>query len=350
MKISYQQLALHLKQNFAPVYLITGDEHFLVQEALDQIRNVALQKEFTAREKFFVETGFNWQDFLLSVDNLSLLSEPTIVELKFSSAKLGDEGIKIISSYLTNPAKDKIVIMIMPKIDAATQKTKWFKALENAAVVVQIWPLETAQFPVWIANKAKQAGILLEPEGIKILADFVAGNLLAAVQEIEKLLLLYCNNESHLQQNAVNRISTVQLIAAITDNARFDMFDLVDQSLAGNGKQVVRILDSLRDEGAEPVLILWAIAREVRSLINLKNALQQSNNFETVASQYHINFKRKAIIKNALQKHSLANLEKILFSAGDIDLVIKGIKSGNVWQEMQNVCLALANVQIAIQK
>lgn len=335
MKISLQQLSQNLKQRLAPIYLISGDEHFLVQEAIELIRKTAIEKEFSARESFHIESGFNWQVFLSAVDNLSLLSEPTIVELKFPTAKLGDDGAKVLLNYATNPAKDKILIIIMPKLEAASQKTKWFKAMDTAAIVVQVWPIDIAQLPQWIVNRLKQYNLNADSEGIKILADYVEGNLLAAAQEIEKLSLLYSGEK---------KLSTEQIIAAITDNARFDMFDLVDEALAGNGKRVMRILDGLHDEGVEPVLVLWAITRELRSLIGIKKAIQQSNNFETAASSMYINFKRKNIIKNAVQKHSLQNLEKILHQAGKIDLVIKGAQSGNVWLELQKIYLALASV------
>lgn len=345
MKISYQQLSLHLKQNLAPIYLIAGDEYFLVQEAIEQIKHAAIKKEFTAREKFFIEPGFNWQNFLSSVDNLSLLNEPTIIELKFTNSKLGDEGTKILLNYATKPAKDKILIIVMPKLDAAVQKTKWFKAIETNAVVIQVWPLESAQLPQWIANRLKQYNLSVDPAGIKILADYVEGNLLAAAQEIEKLSLLFFQEKNN---GTMITITTEQVIAAIVDNARFNVFDLVDQALIGDGKRVVRILNGLKDEDLEPVLILWAIARELRSLIALKKAMQKNNNFEEAANSFYINFKRKSIIKNALQKHALQNLERILQQTCEIDLIIKGIESGNVWLELQKICLNLANVAIKI--
>lgn len=335
MKITFQQLSQQLKQKLASIYLISGDEYFLVQEAINSIRNHASENGFTARESYHVESGFVWQNFLSSVDNLSLLTEPTIVELKFSSIKLGDEGSKTLQSYVTNPARDKIILLIMPKLDAATQKTKWFKAVENAGIVVQIWPLEFSQLPGWVASRLKQYNLTVDLAGIKILVDYVEGNLLAAQQEIEKLSLMY----------PAGYISADQVIDAIADNARFNMFDLVDSALMGNGKKILRILAGLRDEGLEPVLILWAIAREVRSLVAIKKAMQQNDSFEAVAGSFYINFKRKNIIKNAVLNHTLQNLKSILYQAGKIDLIVKGAETGDVWQELQNVCLKLANIK-----
>ena len=41
MKINLNQLSSHLQNKLAPCYFVTGDEHLLVDEALDAIRATA---------------------------------------------------------------------------------------------------------------------------------------------------------------------------------------------------------------------------------------------------------------------------------------------------------------------
>ena len=62
MKISANQLSSNLKKNLLPCYLVTGDEHLLVQEALDAIRAAAREQDFGLRELHIATTGFDWGD------------------------------------------------------------------------------------------------------------------------------------------------------------------------------------------------------------------------------------------------------------------------------------------------
>jgi DNA polymerase III subunit delta len=338
MKIPLPQLTQHLKQQLASIYLISGDEHLLAQEACKQIYNHATTQGFTNKEIMHLETGFNWQSFALELNNLSLFAEKSIIELRMPTGKPGDTGGKVLQSYASNPSNYKLLIIITEKLDAATQKTKWFKAIENAGIVIQIWPLQTSQVNNWIATKMQQAGLHTNAQGIKLIAEFAEGNLLAAQQEIEKLRLIY-------QQG---NIEPEQILAVITDNARFKVFDLIDNALGGKTKQVLRILENLKNEGTEPPIMLWAITKELRSLIDLASLAQKTGNLEQAiqSPSVHINFTRKPIIKQALQRLNIPTMQKMLKYAGTVDLIIKGAIAGNVWNELSYLYLHLCGTKL----
>ena len=59
MKINANQLSTYLQKNLAPCYLVTGDEHLLVDEALDVIRAAARDRGFTSRDLHVATTGFD---------------------------------------------------------------------------------------------------------------------------------------------------------------------------------------------------------------------------------------------------------------------------------------------------
>ena len=332
MKIQLQQLAQHLTEKIAPLYLISGDEFLLVQEACNAVRQRATAAGFDERETFYVESGFNWESFLNSTNNFSLFSGRTLIELHLKS-KLTDTGSKILQSYAQKPAPDKIVVIIAAKLDAAQQKTAWFKAIDTHGIVLPIWPIDAAQLPLWINKRLQQAGLKTDGLGIKLLADHAAGNLLAAAQEIEKLRLLYGGGN----------LTTEQIIAVITDNARFNVFNLLDTALAGKAALVVRMLDNLKIEDVEPTIILWAIARELRSLIDISFAIQQGATAEQAMAKVWSN--RKALVKKALVRHDLASLQNLLKQASQVDYIIKGADNQHLlWHELNKIYFDFSTV------
>lgn len=336
MRIQSNQLLAALTKNIAPLYLVAGDESFLVQEASDTIRKHAITKGYHTREVFYVEAGFNWEVFLSSVNNASLFSNLGIIELHLKS-KLTDKASKILQNYAKNSMRDKTLIIISTKLDATQQKTSWFKEIDTHGVVLLIWPIEPTEMPLWLTNRLKQAGLKTNPAGVQLLTAYVSGNLAAASQEIEKLKLLYGSGN----------LTTEQISVAITDNARFNIFNLVDAAMNKKVATVNRILDKLKTEDGEPTLILWSIGYELRSLINLSFSLKSGGNLEQAMRQNNIWQRRQPLIKKLLLEYDLKQLENLLKAACSIDLMIKGADNQHLlWHELKKLYLKFADNKI----
>lgn len=333
MQLRLEQLASHLQKPLAPLYLISGDVPLFMQEACDAIRIAAHAQGYVERQTFHVESGFAWQSLMSAANNFSLFSDKQLLELRVTGSSLGDAGNKTIQAYAAKPAADKVLLVTMNKLEASTQRSAWFQAVANAGVVMQLWPLEKAQLPRWISERLVKAQLQVEPAGVQLLADYAEGNLLAAQQEIDKLQLIYNSN---------NVIKAEEIAQTINDNARFDVFALSDAALQGDSKRVIRILGNLKGEGAETVLILWALTRELRSLVNQARLLTQGIAVEKILQEQRVWDKRKPLVRAALQRHSLARLQQLLKQASVVDYMIKGLQTGNVWDELADLSLALA--------
>lgn len=328
MQLRHEQLTSHLQKNLAPLYLISGEVPLLIQEASDAIRKTAFQQGYTNRHLLQVETGFSWQNFLNDANTSSLFADQQLLELRFTLKQLGTTGGKILQSYATRPPAQKILLLITNKLDATQQKSAWFQAIGKIGVIIQIWPIPNEQLPQWIKQRLSAVGLQAEREGIQLLAERAEGNLLAAAQEIEKLRLVYGNGS----------LTTQNIIQATTDSARFDVFQLSDVILEGEKKRVYRILRSLQAEGTEPILVLWALARDLRTLLKIAHTVEQGISLEQALQKHQVWEKRKALFRRALQRHSAKTLRLLLQQASTVDEVIKGLKLGNMWDELE--CLA----------
>lgn len=332
MKISQQQLTPHLQQHFAPVYLVSGDEPLLVQEACDAIRHRANEIGFTERERFYVEPGFNWQNFFTAINNRSIFGEQILTELSINS-KITEDGKKILQAIAEKPPKDKRLLIVSEKIDTNKLNTGWYKTIITNGVLIQIWPIDATQLPSWVANRLRQAGFNTDLAGAKLIADHAAGNLLAASQQIEKMKLIFGSGA----------LTNDQIMATITDNSRFSVFDLVDATLQGNRQQTVRIIENLKNEKLDPVIILWAIARELRSLINIVSYQNQGHSIDQALQHFKVWNKHQGLVKQVLKRHQLTQLNHLLDQAQAIDLIVKGATSGNAWHQLTAIFLKLSD-------
>jgi DNA polymerase-3 subunit delta len=332
MEISRQQLPQHIKRKLAPVYLLSGDEHLLIDEAILSIREEAKKLEFSSRGSFMVQQNFSWEALALELNNLSLFTEKSIVELRIGNAKIGDVGSLVLQNYAANPSKDKLLIIIADKLDASIKKTKWYENVNAVGVLMQVWPLDQNQFRNWIANKLREHNVTLEDDGLNLLIDHVEGNLLAASQEIVKLKMIY----------GEGLITLENLVRAITEVSDFDVYDLAASAFLGEPKKVIKILDRLKGGGSEPAIILWAITRELRIAISVFLKMEKGEDLEQIFLQQKIKPSQKIALKKILQRHKLNQLEKMLILSAKIDFLIKGAIEGNVWRELSELLLLIA--------
>jgi DNA polymerase III subunit delta len=339
MKLPVHQLTTHVKQPLAPLYLISGDVPLLVQEANDQLRQAAIHQGYTDRQILTLDTGFSWQQLHDTTHHLSLFSTQRLFELRLTTSKLGgggDAGNKALEAYANQPPADVILIIVMPKLESATQSTRWFKAFDKNGVIIQIWPVDAIQMPRWITQRLKDAGLHTSPEGVALLADSCAGNLLAAAQAIEKLRLLFTPDNS----GKPSKVEITDIANIISDNGQFDVFQWVDTVLQGQQpQQVIRMLDTLRACGVEPILILWALVRDLHQLTHMAHEITQGKNISQALQATGVWEKRKPLFTRQLQQHKLSDWQQLLQRAAQVDRMIKGIESGNIWDSLQQIAL-----------
>jgi len=339
-KLRVEQLAQTLNTALSPVYLISGDETLLVQEAADTIRQHVKSKGFLEHERHYGDKQFDWSLLLASANSLSLFNEQKLIELRIESGKPGDKGSKAIVEYLKAPSDDNVLLIITPKLDGSSQRAKWVKAIEKQGVWAPIWPVGPAQLPRWLGQRLQQAGLKSDSAAIDILAARTEGNLLAAAQEIEKLRLLAPDGW----------VSSELMASTVADSARFDVFGLIDKALMGDARSASHTLQGLKGEGTDGTVILWALAREIRTLINVRHATDQGQNFAWAAKNAGVWDKRKPLIQNALKRFQGRQLESLLRQANGIDQAIKGLRKTDPWNDLLDLVLRLSGVQSISQQ
>lgn len=330
MKVYPDKLAEKLAQQLSPLYILTGEETLLMNEAADAIRHAARQQGFQEREIFYAEgKSFEWSPVLQSLNSLSLFSDKKIIEIHSNKSNLtADDFIQ----YWQRPNPDCLVIITTEKVDKKTQASKWFSALDRVGIHLEFWPLDEAQLGRWLSQRAKRQGLNIHPQGIPILQERTEGNLLASAQELEKLHLLFGNE----------LITPEKLIDAISDSARYDVFKLTDAALAGNARNTLKILRGLLEEGTAETVIVWALTRELRILATTSDAVSQGQQSSGVLFKQGVWDKRQPLFLQALKRLNTRAIYQLLQTAHQIDLSIKGLGPKNSKDALEDLCLSLA--------
>lgn len=331
MNLKIQQLEANLKKNVCNVYYVSGEEPFQKEQALKLIRLAATEQGFTERVVLDVDDKFDWGLLLAESQSMSLFGDKRIIELRIPNTKPGDKGSKAIVAFLAQCPDDVMLLIISGKLEKQQQKSKWYKAIDSSGVCIQVWPIEKDQLPHWISTRLASLSMQATPDALLLLADRFEGNLLAAAQELEKLFLLH--GEGEVDSEAVRDL--------VADSARYNVFQLVDSCLSGDASQAVKMIEGLRAEGVASVIIVWAFAREIRSLASMSQELN-SKSIPQVLQSFHVWQKRQSCVKLALTRHKPRQWQLLLWQISELDKMNKGLKAGNIWHELIQLAMKIA--------
>ena len=335
MQLAPAQLASHLKQGLQALYVLVGDEPLAHRECLDAIRQAARLQGFDERNSLLVERAFNWQQIASYGASISLFASRRLLEINVPSGKPGVEGGKALQALASQPLSDTTALIILPKLEREAKNSAWFSALEKQAVVINLEEVPASQLPKWIGARLAQQGQQASPATLEFLAHQVEGNLLAANQEVQKLGLLHPAGE--LSDDTVRQ--------AVLNVSRYDAFQLGEAVLAGDSARTVRILQGLQDEGENAVAVMNPLMWVLRPLLGIKQAELRGENVMQAMTSARIYGERQALVKRALSRLSLRQLEAALQKLADIDKTAKGVMQGDAWLEISRLCFGLAGVR-----
>ncbi len=331
MRIKPAELEAILARSLAPVYVVSSDEPLLLDEAAASIRAALRRAGVTERQSFQADSGFDWAAWLANLDTLSLFASRRLLELRLPSGKPGAEGARALESWCARPPADTWLMLLMPRLDRVTQSSKWFAALDQVGIVIALQPPTRDELPAWIGARLARHGLQADRHTLAFLAERVEGNLLAAHQEIEKLALLLPPGPVRLEAAR----------AAVMDVARYDAGQLAECLLEGDALRLLRILEGLRQEGETPMLALWILTQEMRTLYRLKLGLRRGEPLTRACARLGIWATRQAAIARALERFDLETLRRALFEAARIDRAAKGLERADAWERLKRLGLAL---------
>ena len=284
-----------------------------------------------------VATGFDSNRLIEENANMSLFTSKRLIELRMGASKRGREGGKVLTEYAEQLAGDNILLITCNRLEKQVQKSKWHKSLDNVGVTTQVWSIDAGKLPNWIGQRIKKYNKTIATDAAQLIADRVEGNMLAASQEINKLCLLVDNGE----------ITVDDVISAVTDSTRFDVFDLIECAYANETKRLLRMLDGLKNEGMDPMAIYGALMWDYRRLCTMGYHFSNGVKPDKLFADYRIwDNKRKQAIRSILNRHDVKKLYELLKQANALDRTIKSAEKHTAWDAMLSLLLAFSGHNI----
>jgi DNA polymerase-3 subunit delta len=256
------QLALDKKgpQN---IYLLHGEEVFLVDQALQAIKLKTLEPgmEDFNYDRFIAPENSPAQVFD-AVEMLPMMSTRRLVIYRNVDA-LKDEAWEALAPALENPINSTTLVLVANKID---KRKKVFKKLIEVAEVVDLKKPFENQIPIWIDYIGYLQKVKISSDAQAALHQLVGSNLSDVNNEVEKLKI-FIGGKNNIE---------IEDVLKVVSRARIEnVFSLTDAIAKQNRTQALSCLANLLENGQNEVGIVSLIHRQIRILSSLNAGMRQ---------------------------------------------------------------------------
>ncbi len=317
----------------APCYLVHGGEPLQTEEIITDIKHQAAKQGYNSNMVFEVTTQFGWDTLLNKCQNLDLFAERTVVELRLQSDTVSKQGNLAIEQFLQQRDPRFCIIIKAGKLKPQTLHSIWVKHIQTSGKILQARAIPSRQWTTWLAKRFAAKNLIPNNDVLEAVAKCYEGNLPAATQFIDRLASLL----------PAGCIELAQIKPFLENNTQFSIFELVNAALEGQSERTFAICKTLQTTGVDPILVLWALSKELRTLLQIQQQIQSGLSYEVSAQQLGVWQESLARIKIAIERLSTHKLRQLLHLAHVIDTMIKGIRPGDPWEPLMSMSLAFAN-------
>ncbi|BBT72063.1 MULTISPECIES: DNA polymerase III subunit delta [Enterobacteriaceae] len=331
-----EQLRAQLSEGLRAAYLLLGNDPLFLQESQDAIRHACVNEGFTEHHTFTLDASTDWNEIFSLCQAMSLFASRQTLLLLLPENGPNAAINEQLSTLVSLLHDDLLLIVRGNKLTKSQENAAWIQALASRAVQISCQTPEPAQLPRWLANRAKQSNLQLDEPASQLLCYCYEGNLLALAQALERLSLLWPDG----------KLTLPRVEQAVNDAAHFTPFHWVDALLAGKSKRALHILQQLRLEGSEPVILLRTVQRELLLLVTLKRQSAHTP-LRSLFDKHRVWQNRRAMVGEALNRLSGPQLRQAVTLLSRAELTLKQDYGQSIWAELESLSLLLCHKALA---
>lgn len=338
MLIKNTQIDFQWQKKIGSVFVLLG------QDCL-QLNNVAasiLSRWTTSHENevdkkiISIMDAQDWSQVAEEACSLSLFADTVLLDIRYDKKTLDASGKKFLQAYIENPKAHCLLLIRAPQLPVKQIQglLDLPVAQERLQVILSTTPNATA-IQYWISQKL-QAHHRHFDKGIPALIyQYTEGNLLATAQVLEKLALSHTNEEPLIEAD---------LRLQLEQQSTYSLYALAEFCLSGDMLRAVTFLRQARENKTDPILVLWLLAQEIRTLMQLAESGEgETKPFQDKARELKIWSQRVKLYQAALERVHLSQLKSLLISCSSLDLNLKigKLKPARLWINLESIALSL---------
>lgn len=299
---------------FAPVHVLVGEERFFIDRAIRALYQAVIGDG---------PKGFNDELLDGKTATAKRISEaantlPMMAKARFILVRRLDElpasEVDGLVAYLNAPSDTTCVVLTADKIDGRSKIANLAKKKGYWADAASLKPGEVRSF---IIDEAKARGAKLDANAAAGLADAL-GTDLSAIDDALERLSLFVGNGGTIDSAAVE--------ACVTRIRVDSIWSLVDAVGTRDGRKALAAASSLLADREPPLRILSMIARQLRMVARMRQALQSGMSPDEAAREAGAPPFKAREMASAAKRFGNPDLAAAFGVLAETDLALKGSK------------------------
>jgi len=253
----------------------------------------------------------NYEEFISSLINKSLFEDHKLIIVSRTSEKI----IKLVNEILERNVENIKIILNSDNLEKKSKLRALFEKEKNLTCIPFYEDNEknlSSLAQTFFRNKK----IKVSQEIINVLVGRSRGDRANLFNELNKIEIL-----SITKKNI--DLDDVLKLTNLSEN--YSVFELVENYLAKNKRQVSKILNENNFANDECILILRTILNRSKRLLKLKESENETGNIDLTISSFKppIFWKEKDLVKKQIQSWSKNEVKKIIYRVNDLEILIK---------------------------
>jgi DNA polymerase-3 subunit delta len=280
---------------FAPIHLIVGTERLLAERAVKELQRAVMGgvNDGLNREVFSGK-GLEVARLIEAANTLPMMAQMRFVLVR-GLDQVADAQLERLVEYIDEPAPTTCLVCTAEKLDG---RLRLVRIAKERGFWTEVAPLKQPQLRAFAVAEAQARGHELAPDAAEALLDAIGNDLDAVDDAIERLSLF----------TGAHKPIGLEAIQACISRSRVDsVWALVDAVGLRDPKAALRASTSLLSDGEPPLRLLSLIARQIRMVARMRQALATGLSPQEAAKEAGaLPFKARDLAQSAKRFNSAA--------------------------------------------
>ena len=295
----------HIKEqiktgNFDSVYLICGDEHYLVGQTKQMLCPAIVPEDDSINFTRFEGKQADVPEIASIAETMPFFQDRRLILLEDTGflKKASDEFLEVLKSL----PDTTVIVMVEQEVD---KRNKVYKYIKDHGYICECTAPDEKQLMTWCAGLLSRQGKKIRQNDLSYLLSLTSSDMNQLKNELSKLVD-YVGDREVIERADIDEIVTVEITNHI--------FEMITAMASKNQKKAMALYDQLLALKEPPMRILFLVARQFQLMVQMKDMKELRKSSKEMGSAGGLSpFIAEKYAKQAesfSKKQLLANLEE----------------------------------------
>jgi len=299
--------------SYGPVCLLVGGERLFIDRAVAALRHASVGEGDPWNEEIFQGKTASSARIVDAARTLPMMGRARFVLVR-SVHELPEKEHERLIAYLSNPVDTCCLVLTAEKLDG---RSKLIKLAKQRDYLCEVQTLKPGAMRSFIAGEARRRKLRIDDAAVAALVDAIGTDLSALDDGLERLSLYV---------GAGQPIDVAAVEACVARVRVESIWALVDAVSARDRRTALKAAASLLDDREPPLRILSLLARQLRMLGRVRQALDSGASPDAAASAAGAPPFKARELAGAARRLDMKKLSHAFRVLCEADLIQKGGK------------------------